>query len=276
MLKQRVITAVILLALLLPALFADAPYFFNGLTLVLMGAAAWEWARMQGIGQRWSVLAGIAVTAALWLSYAAGFFAPQSMAYLVIVLALCGPGIAWMLWRGMGRWSSVPRPLRLALGWAVIALAWLAVVHARAVSLNFLLSVLVLVWAADIAAYFGGRAWGVRKLAPQISPGKTWAGAISGAVAVLLIALAWGWADTRLSWDGLSVYSLLWQRWGWGAAACLALLVALSITGDLVESLVKRVAGVKDSSGLLPGHGGVLDRVDALLPVLPMAVVLVS
>ena len=135
---------------------------------------------------------------------------------------------------------------------------------------------LCLVWAADIAAYFGGRALGRRKLAPAISPGKSWEGVWSGMAGVLLLAVAWVMLiDTRPGVDSPSLFALLQAQMGAALAAlALVFLCAMSVVGDLVESLVKRAAGAKDSSALLPGHGGVLDRVDALLPVFPVALAL--
>jgi phosphatidate cytidylyltransferase len=152
--------------------------------------------------------------------------------------------------------------------------------QARLIGINFLLSVLVLVWAADIGAYFSGRALGgkffANKLAPSISPGKTWEGVFGGLVAVFAVALIWIYADAHLAPDTAGLYSRLLAM---GVPVLLlgaAFLTAMSVVGDLVESLFKRSAGVKDSSNLLPGHGGVLDRVDALLPTLPLAMMLVS
>lgn len=139
-----------------------------------------------------------------------------------------------------------------------------------------LLSVLCLVWMADVAAYFGGKALGRRKLAPAISPGKSWEGVYSGMLGVLLLALVWGGGEGQGWWSGPSLYGALWSLGPVVAALGLLLLVIMSVCGDLLESLVKRSAGVKDSSALLPGHGGVLDRVDALLPVLPLAMMLAS
>jgi phosphatidate cytidylyltransferase len=144
------------------------------------------------------------------------------------------------------------------------------------VGINFLLSVLLLVWVADIFAYFAGRAFGRRKLAPGISPGKSWEGVWGGMAGVVLLALAWVWADSHWHATVASFYSRLNVH---GVALLLAAVVfmaAMSVVGDLVESLIKRSAGVKDSSGLLPGHGGVLDRVDALLPTLPLALMLTT
>ena len=274
MLATRLLTVFVAAAFLIPfSLYANA-WGFSVLAAMICGLVLWEWLALTSIGpaMRWLLLS-------VWVGLVVGALLDPWLIRTPWALGLVGwVGLVWLLYVPYALWRvRTPNGPTAAITSAWLMLGtWAAVWLSREQSLAFMVSIFALVWLADTAAYFGGRALGRRKLAPRISPGKTWAGAISGAVAVLLIALAWGWADTRLSWDGLSVYSLLWQRWGWGAAACLALLVALSITGDLVESLVKRVAGVKDSSGLLPGHGGVLDRVDALLPVLPMAVVLVS
>jgi len=141
--------------------------------------------------------------------------------------------------------------------------------------IEFLLSVLVLVWVADIFAYFAGRALGGRfshgKLAPAISPGKSWEGVWGGMIGVVALSLAWS------AWGGNTLYSQLAQRHGIVLMLLsVVFLAAMSVVGDLVESLIKRSAGVKDSSGLLPGHGGVLDRVDALLPALPLAMMLAT
>ena len=134
-----------------------------------------------------------------------------------------------------------------------------------------------LVWVADIAAYFGGRALGRRKLAPSISPGKSWEGAFSGMAGVIVLAFVWRWIDASQPVDAPSLYSRMAQSWGVaGMLAGSLLLGAMSVVGDLFESLVKRAAGTKDSSNLLPGHGGVLDRVDALLPVFPIAIALAT
>jgi phosphatidate cytidylyltransferase len=130
----------------------------------------------------------------------------------------------------------------------------------------------------DIGAYFAGRNFGKRKLAPSISPGKTWEGVIGGVVGVWLLGLAWLlWIDRTAQVDGASVFSHVRERLGWaGFFVVTAAIAGLSVVGDLFESLVKRAAGAKDSSRLLPGHGGVLDRIDALLPVLPAAMALAS
>lgn len=272
MLKQRIITAVLLLAVLLPALFYPSIQPFAALTLLLIVAGGWEWARLNGCGPSASIGLGVGLGVLMAGIWAAGGLGVSLRLLWLAVGALWVLLAVVMLARGVAGWSAWPRGLRLVVGLALIACAWLAMVHARIVGLDFLLSVLLLVWMADIAAYFGGKALGRRKLAPAISPGKSWEGAISGLLGVFLLAAGWLWADGQ----GNSLYARLWALGPVLAALSLVFLVAMSVTGDLVESLVKRSAGAKDSSQLLPGHGGVLDRVDALLPVLPLAMMLIT
>ncbi len=281
MLKQRVITALVLLAIFLPALFSAQTEPFMALTLLLISAGGWEWGRLNGGSARGALggalicaLAGVAAVQLGWTQQApTALWAAVGGAWVLL-------GV-WMIRAGVSGWPQAPRLLRWLGGLTLLVVAWLAMAQARARGVNFLLSVLTLVWAADIAAYFAGRAFGGRffkvKLAPAISPGKTWEGAFGGLLGVLVLGLAWTALDARFGADwGASLHTLLWQRGVGLALLAWAFLTAMSIVGDLVESLVKRSAGVKDSSGLLPGHGGVLDRVDALLPTLPIALMLVS
>ena len=276
MLLQRVITAVVLLALLLPSLLVATPWPFALLTLLLIAAGAWEWSRLNGVARVAAAgPAALLALAGLWAVYTGSVVqvpAPVwwgSLAMWVVVggLALYGGPAAWPRW---------PAVLRLALGLLALWVAWLALAKARAVGVNFLLSVLCLVWVADIGAYAAGRALGKRKLAPTISPGKSWEGVAGGMASVLALAALWVLAvDSRWPVDSASLYTVWVVRFGWAGLVPLALLLAgLSVVGDLFESLVKRAAGAKDSSRLLPGHGGVLDRIDALLPVLPAALAL--
>jgi phosphatidate cytidylyltransferase len=277
MLRQRVITALVLVALLLASLFAHSLWPFALLTLVLMAAGGWEWGRLNQAGAALAWAMGAAVALGGAAAWAAGWNvrAPAGLWAAALLLWLAGGAIA--LRSGPAAWPQLPRAGRWALGLLAMWLAWLALAQARSVGINFMLSVLCLVWMADVAAYFGGRALGRRKLAPSISPGKSWEGVWSGLAGVVVLAAFWIWLDGRMNADGPSLYSLLFQHWGApGLLATLALLSGLSVVGDLVESLVKRAAGAKDSSQLLPGHGGVLDRVDALLPVLPATMALVA
>jgi phosphatidate cytidylyltransferase len=280
MLKQRIITALVLLAILLPATFYSSPVPFGLVTLVLLACAAWEWARLNA----YSSAAALATGGVCALLCATAWFFGLPSARLGLVWTVIGGfwvlAGAWALRAGASAWQALPAWLRLAGGVLLLWAAWLAVMQARLIGINFLLSVLVLVWAADIGAYFSGRALGgkffANKLAPSISPGKTWEGVFGGLVAVFVVATLWIYADNHLAPDTAGLYSRLL---GMGVPVLMlggAFLTAMSVVGDLVESLFKRSAGVKDSSNLLPGHGGVLDRVDALLPILPLAMMLVS
>ena len=282
MLRQRIITAVIMLAVLVAALWSASPVPFIALALVMMAAAAWEWARLNGVQGAGALALGAAMVLACGLSWWAGWVnEPFRAWWLVVALWVVVGGL--LISVGVDGWSRVPAFLRLALGPAALWVAWLAVVQARLVGVNFLLSVLALVAAADIAAYFAGRAFGgqllARKLAPSISPNKSWEGVFGGMAGVLLLAALWIFFDRQIApadWSR-SLYSHLWQGGGlvWLVPSVIAL-AGLSVVGDLVESLVKRAAGAKDSSQLLPGHGGVLDRIDAQLPTLPFAMALVT
>ncbi|ALK31187.1 phosphatidate cytidylyltransferase [Burkholderia plantarii] len=277
MLKTRVITAVVLLAVLLPVtLFAPLAAFGALIALVLV-FAAWEWARLLKFGPTgsvaYAVVAALALGASMRLGAGpdAGFGPSRPLVQAAAIFwLLAGP---FALWRKPVLAERVWKPFLLAAGLVVFAACWHAVVAARAVGIAFVLSMLLVVWLADIGAYFAGKALGRHKLAPSISPGKTWEGALGGWLAVMIVA---GLAIALGAFEP-TLYSALAQRFGAaGALAALTLLVAYSVVGDLFESLLKRQAGVKDSSGLLPGHGGVLDRVDALLPVLPLAVLLLG
>ena len=276
MLKQRVITALVLLALLLPALFAASVWPFATLMLLAVAAAGWEWARLNGAAGS-ALLLGIALGCACAAALLAGWgaHAPAPAWWLATIVWVLG-GL-WVLLRGTRSWPSLPKAVRSGVGLALLWTAWLAFVNAKSIGINFLLSVFCLVWAADIAAYFGGRAFGRRKLAPSISPGKSWEGVWSGMAGALLLAMAWLYSERALAVDSPSLYTVLHEHLGVvGLALAVVGLAGISVVGDLFESLVKRSAGAKDSSALLPGHGGVLDRIDALLPVFPIALALAS
>jgi phosphatidate cytidylyltransferase len=277
MLRQRIITALILVGIMFAALAVPSPWPFALVTLVLLAAGGWEWGRLNGAASAVSWLLG----ALMLLAGVAAVLTGRSGASLGsawwLAVAVWTLGGAWVLKRGVPAWPHAPRFLRWALGLTLLMLAWAALIEARAVGINFMLSMLCVVWMADVAAYFGGKAFGRHKLAPAISPGKSWEGVWSGMAGVLLLALAWMALDRQFGFDGPSLYTRLVQAHGWFVTVlALLALCMLSVVGDLIESLVKRSAGAKDSSRLLPGHGGVLDRVDALLPVMPAVLALTS
>ncbi|MDP9587073.1 UNVERIFIED_ORG: phosphatidate cytidylyltransferase [Burkholderia contaminans] len=273
MLKTRVITAVVMLAVLLPVTLFAPLTAFGALIGVVLVFAAWEWARLLKLGATGSVVYAIVAAAALAATAPLGVGASSSRPLFMAA------GVFWLL---VGPFSlrrkpelagGVWRAFLLAAGLVVFAACWHALVAARAEGVPFVLSLLLVVWLADIGAYFAGKAFGKRKLAITISPGKSWEGAIGGWLAVMVVA----GVAMAAHWFEPTLFSAFATRYGMpGAWAALTLLVAYSVIGDLFESLLKRQAGVKDSSGLLPGHGGVLDRVDALLPVLPLAMLLLG
>lgn len=280
MLKQRIITALVLLLILLPALFYPSPEPFSALALLLIAAGAWEWGRLNSCSQTVSLLGALVCVLLCGLTWNLGLLHRSVPMVWSVVGGLWVLAGGWLLRKGVPVWPSIPAGLRWAAGLGALWATWLAVAQARVIGINFLLSVLVLVWVADIAAYFAGKAFGGRfsrgKLAPSISPGKSWEGVWGGMAGVVLLALAWRWADQAWQLAVPSLYSRLGSQGVWFLLLAVLFLATMSVVGDLVESLIKRSAGVKDSSGLLPGHGGVLDRVDALLPTLPLAMMLIS
>ncbi len=259
MLFTRVITAAVLLLGLLPALFWLPAPLWEGVVFFALMVAAWEWARL-------ARLSGTGIAAYLLLSAVLAL----GLHLLVLQAPRIAYGVSFLFWLLLVplMFKTGFRPQRGAAaltGWCVLfPFAW-ALIDLRALGPWLLLSVMGLVWVADCAAYFAGRAFGKRKLAPTISPGKTWAGA-GGAFAAVFLYLA---ANVALG------NPLLPGSYAWPAALLAGvLLTSVSILGDLFESAMKRAAGVKDSSNLLPGHGGVLDRVDALTSTLPVAALL--
>lgn len=271
MLKTRVITAVVLLAGLLLVVLSKSALIFLLATAIFFAAAAWEGLRL--FGSRHAVV-GAALWTALYvfLMVAGGRFFDQKI-FFGICVAL------WVMRFSPALLIGLPSPqgfgnrlLSLTYGFAILGCFMaLAGLYSWKPSPLYLLSVMALVWIADIGAYFSGKAFGKHKLAPSISPGKSWEGAIGGCLAVLLLAAVSVTVPTLSD----TFASRVQMAWGWiGLVAVLILIVAASIAGDLFESQLKRRADMKDSSSLLPGHGGVLDRIDALLPTLPLAMLL--
>ena len=268
MLKTRIITAIVLLAVLLPVLYWANPTAFAVVVTLFFGAAIWEGFRLFNPGSPMALPISLAWTAAFVYAF---FFAVQAQSLFWFAISV----LVWLLRLAPSLKIGLP-PLAsggntlLSLTYAAAIVAcFAAIVALFRHSPLYLLSVMALVWIADIGAYCAGKAFGKRKLAPMISPGKSWEGAIGGGVAVLLLATLSVLSGTLFA-DTFAAN--VQQRLGWAALfAILIVITAASVIGDLFESQLKRRAGVKDSSKLLPGHGGVLDRIDALIPVLPLA-----
>ena len=262
MLKQRIITALILLPIALCGFFlleGSGFALFIGLVVTL---GAWEWARLAGFEAQGARVLFAVVVAALLL----GLHIFPDLAPWVLGAAVLWWATATFLVltfpQSAAHWSSIAA--RLVIGLLILLPAWQGLVLIKAMPLGnwLIMAVMVLVWGADIGAYFSGRKFGKRKLAPKVSPGKSWEGVFGGLLLSLLITAVVGivrdWSASRM------FVALL------GAAV----IVLISVVGDLTESMFKRQAGVKDSSNLLPGHGGVLDRIDSLTAAIPVFAVL--
>jgi len=264
MLVTRVITAVALLGLLVPwALWSSAAGFAAG-CLILCSWCLKEWASLLALppGAEWAAPVALLVGGLVWLLD--GWLLPADLLPWLAIPAAS----AWLFWVP---WtiSRVQTPRRwwgLAFALLACTACFVSLWEARLQGLSFLLSILLLVWIADTGAYFSGRAFGRRRLAPTISPGKTWAGVVGAVVLNLVYAVS-----ATLNWPDSWPHQVSWAT-GWlGLAAATLLLTFVAVWADLHQSLLKRQAGVKDSGRALPGHGGVFDRIDALLAVLPLA-----
>jgi phosphatidate cytidylyltransferase len=268
MLSTRILTAVVALAAVLAALFLFPPLYFAVLVLLVVAAAAHEWARLARLTPAARVLfVLVVVVAGLALIFTQPARSTRGWSPAV-VLGVCGVATAfWLLvatpWV-VQRWPMRPGPALVITGWIVLLGAFVGLTELEARSPWLVLAAMAIVWIADTAAYFTGRAFGRRKLAPQVSPGKTWEGVYGALVAVALYALALAALGSRAGYAGpVDAASIaVWLAFAVAVAA-------LSVVGDLFESWLKRGAGVKDSGSLLPGHGGVLDRIDALLAAMP-------
>ena len=267
MLKDRVLTAIILVAGFLLSLFVLPQWAWLVLVALVVAVAAWEWGGLIGLDEnpRFGLSVAVSCVVALLgagLGLADSSFDSVRGGWLYFIYALST--LFWLafvpLWF-RGGWSMPAKGSSMLLGFVVLVPAALALAHLRLFSVWVLLVGLSLIWVADIAAYFSGRAYGRTKLAPSISPGKTREGAVGAGLAVCV--------------TGCLLYAVLAES-SPGVFASIGLVIALvvftavSIVGDLFESLVKRKAGVKDSGNLLPGHGGVLDRIDSVTSALPL------
>ena len=263
MLRTRVITALVIAVVLFPAVFFLNQALWAYLTALIIGVAAWEFARLGGFCPAGRIRFGASIAA---LTVLLAVFLPADLFAQASTLSL---GLSVLFWIGViPFWLRARRKLQSHLAFALVGVivlvpTWFALIDLWTRGALWLIAAIGLVALADIAAYFFGRAFGRRKLAPNISPGKSWEG-------------AWGAMFT------VTVFVLLLDSWmqGWNSSRAIViilfmpLLTLVSIAGDLFESMLKRQAGVKDSSNLLPGHGGVLDRIDSHTAALPLIALL--
>lgn len=281
MLKTRAITAVILLALFLPLLFfASFSVLFIALSIVV-AIASWEWLRLiwghqSSLPQFWALTLLASFFVALALIPLDAFLLEQFK--LIFTVFLMISAVFWLfivpflLKKSLGLSLNQYASFLTFLGIVVFIADWYAMIVLYRKGLGVLLSIFFLVWSADIGAYFSGKALGKHQLAPNLSPGKSIEGVIGGMILVCIFGMACllGAHDTPHFFGLLAM-----QLPTYVLFIVMIFLSALSVIGDLFESQLKRLRGVKDSSHLLPGHGGVLDRIDALMPTLPIAALLI-
>lgn len=271
MLKTRIITALILAPIAIGGIFFLPALGFALFTGAIIALGAWEWANMASIeGQPGRVAYALAVAALLYLVWQLKLPAMPLLWLAVVWWLVC----FWLVRRypaGSGAWGTVP--LRALMGLFVLVPAWVGLNHLRTgevqfaeVSNNLIVIVYIffVVWVADIGAYFAGKAFGKAKLAPRVSPGKSWAGVWGGQLAVALLALVASVLAVASTTETLLLI---------GASLLTGL---VSVLGDLLESMLKRFRGIKDSSQLLPGHGGIMDRIDSLTAAIPVFALMIT
>ncbi|CAM3688648.1 phosphatidate cytidylyltransferase [Parendozoicomonas haliclonae] len=265
MLKQRVITGLALLPVALCGVFLLPQEWFAIFIGAIITLAAWEWANLSGFSAVWQRVLYAAVTGGLLLCLFSLSVLPLSF--------LLGAGLVWWLVAVMlvisypdslAVWK--PRIVQLIIGWLVLIPAWGGLVFLKSQGTPefeqqgnaLILYVFVLVWGADVGAYFAGKTFGRRKLAPHLSPGKTWEGVLGGLLTITLIALGVAWYRELGLFHAIGLLAMTW------------VVGLVSVLGDLLESMFKRERGIKDSSSLLPGHGGIMDRIDSLTAAIPV------
>ena len=261
MLKTRIITAILLVIGFLMALFFTSSFAWSLITLFITVIGVWEWMKLIKLNaQQITIsLTGTLIIGLMLVTFSK--FSSETILELyadkLVLLLLAVSAVFWVVvaptWL-ITRKKINQKLFMSILGISLLLATWIALIGLHKISPLLLLSVLATVWIADSAAYFAGKKFGKHKLAPEISPGKTWEGVMGALFAVTLYGLLLCHFQHLSRW-------LILGLW---------LIVILSVMGDLFESLLKRQSNVKDSSQLLPGHGGVLDRIDGLIPTLPL------
>lgn len=264
MLKQRVMTAIVLAGLFLVALFQLPEIAWDLLIAGIVWQGAVEWTRLANLSGRAALAYRLLSLLLMGGLIGMNSFASTSAIHLTHLLIFAWSVSFWVIgvttWLIVS-WKPTSKILLGVVGLTLLIPTGLAMIDLRLVSPWLLLGLMALVWLADISAYFAGRRFGKHKLAPDISPGKTWEGVFGALLMVTLAVVAVGWTTGVFRYFPLFSAAVV-ASWWW---------VGLSVIGDLFESAIKRQAGVKDSGALLPGHGGLLDRIDALTSTLPLA-----
>ncbi|WP_286266460.1 phosphatidate cytidylyltransferase [Thalassotalea atypica] len=277
MLKQRILTAVVLAPLAIAAIFYLPLAYFGALLLVIMGIGAWEWGPLMGFAsnkKRWFfVFASVVLISGLWQ-----FLPPEDLwsdgkltthATYVLWLAVAWwatSAILTLLYPRFSSFWSSHRSIRGVFGWLTLIPAWLAFMVIRSSDYTIdpyhgaqlIMFLFLMVWSADIGAYFVGKSIGKHKLLPNVSPGKTLEGFVGGVISACALI---GIAGSIIGWTNEQFATVLMVT---------VVITTISVLGDLNESMFKRQAGVKDSGSILPGHGGVLDRIDSLTATAPI------
>lgn len=278
MLKQRIITALILAPAAILAIFYLPMMYFSSLLLAVIAIGAWEWSAFIGLKAQFKrimyVVITVLLTALLWFfiplsNLWSGLGGLQEHALMLLWLSVIWWALAALLMLSYPKYKATwaTNPLVIAIfGWCTLVPTWLAFMvlrsHHHAIDTfhgaQLLMFLFLLVWSADVGAYFVGKACGKRKLMPNVSPGKTFEGFLGGVACAALLTLIAGYA---LHWSASQLFSALFVA---------ALISTVSVLGDLTESMFKRQAGIKDSGKILPGHGGILDRIDSLTATAPI------
>jgi phosphatidate cytidylyltransferase len=268
MLLQRIVTALVLAPLMLAGIYLLPPDGFRVFAGLIVILGAWEWANLAGLTAPRARI-GLAVVTALGLLAIHQWIAVDSLVWTLLVLSALAfwllASVSVYLYPRATAWLC-SGPIKLLIMVPVLVALWMGLVWLKSQPNSALLLtwLMLLVWGADVGAYFAGRAFGNRKLAPAVSPGKTWAGVYGGMATSILVSVV-------IAGLYLPAYGV--KGWFW-LILMSAAVIAISVVGDLFESLLKRNRGIKDSSSLLPGHGGILDRIDSLCAATPMFVLL--
>ncbi|MDO8960883.1 MAG: phosphatidate cytidylyltransferase [Methylophilus sp.] len=262
MLRTRILTALALLAGFIPALFYLNDLSWSCLMLAFSLLALYEWTNLIGLSKKpayaYLLTSFIVAMYIIWqmtLNFHLFFYHALTLfAVATLFWMVCVP-----IWLAKG-WVSKNVLINMAIGWLLLGSLWLALVSAKRIDPWLLLIIISTIWIADSAAYFAGKQFGRHKLAPNISPGKTWEGVIGALIAVSLFAC---------------ILLKFTPNQDWVIVPGLCVVAILGVYGDLLESKFKRQANLKDSGQLLPGHGGILDRIDGVIPALPVAILMI-